>query len=106
MREVAIADGDTAACGQQAVNGGEQAAEQAAGGSRLIEAILDIWVPFLEAEQLRFVIWGQIMYTRYQRQRTCLHGSIQWFALQHRSGSGTTDHEKAAGNRRPWHFVG
>ena len=54
-------------------------------GARVMEAVLDIWVPFSWlAENLRFVIWGYFMYTRYQSQQTCLHGSNLPFASQHK----------------------
>ena len=83
MREVAVANGNPAACGQQAVDGSHQTAEQGAGGQEADGCSLGHGVsPFLGAEPFRFVIWGQFMYTRCQLQQTCLHGSNCSVALQ------------------------
>ena len=47
VRKVAVADGDARAGHQQAVDGGHQAAEQGVlEGTRPMEAVLDICVPF------------------------------------------------------------
>ena len=81
--KVAVANGNTAGGGQQAVDGDHQAAEQGAGGQEADRCSLGHVCPlFLEAEPFRFVIWGEIMYTRCQPQLTCLHSSNWPAALQ------------------------
>ena len=51
MREVAVANGNPAACGQQAVDGSHQAAEQGAGGQEADGCSLGHGVsPFLGAD--------------------------------------------------------
>ena len=55
--EVAVANGDTAARGQQAVDRGHQAAEQRAGGKKADGCSLGHECPLSEvAEQFRFVM--------------------------------------------------
>ena len=51
-------------------------------GRRPMDAVLDMFVPFLGAEPFRFVISEQFMYTRCQRQQVCLHSSNCSGALQ------------------------
>lgn len=57
-------------------------------GASAIAAVLDIDVPFCwRPATRRLIIWEQFMYTRYQRQCICLHGSILARAMQHKSTS-------------------
>ena len=53
-------------------------------GAKPIAAVLAMVVPFPGGRPGgRLVIWEQSMYTRCQRQRVCLHGSICAFATQY-----------------------
>src|SRR3954447_11438334 len=77
MRQVAVTNRDPCARHQQAVYGGHQPAEQGGRGYEADGSSLGHGYPlFWMAEELRFVIWEQFMYTRYQRQPICLHGTI------------------------------
>ena len=74
--QVAIADRNLRALHEKAVDGGQQAAEQGGRGREGDGGSLGHCCPlFCVAEQFRFVVWGQSMYTRCQSQQTCLHSS-------------------------------
>lgn len=76
MGKVAVAHGDAGAGSQQAVDARHQPGEQGAGGCEADRGSLGHWGRLFEgAEQLRFIIWREFMYTRYHTQRICLHGS-------------------------------
>jgi hypothetical protein len=48
-----------------------------------MEAVLDIGFPFLMAANCGDIVGKEIMYTRYQSQRLCLHSSIFDIASQY-----------------------
>ena len=66
-------------------------------GSRLMEAVLDMWVPFSVAEKLRFVIWDQSMYTRCQRNVFVCIAAISRLQRNINATIGISHSEKAAG---------
>jgi hypothetical protein len=83
--QIAVAIGDAGVRHQEPVDRRHQAAEQGGGGHKADGSSLGHGYPsFKSAEQLRFMIWGQFMYTRCQRQPACLHGSMTRFAVQHK----------------------
>ena len=83
MGQVAVAGRDLRAAHQETIDGGHQAAEQGAGGQEADGCSLGHFCSlFSGADQLRIVIWAQIMYTRCQNQLTCLHSSNYLFATQ------------------------
>ena len=76
MGEVAVADRDLRTLHQEAIDGGQQAAEQGAGRYEADGSSLGHCCPFLRGtEAFRLVILHQAMYARCQRQLFCLHGS-------------------------------
>ena len=71
-------------------------------GTKPMEAVLDIGIPFSEGGARPVVIWEQSTYTRYQQQCICLHGSISAFAVQHLVDLASKRQKGRRNDRRPF----